>query len=167
MGRPYFHMAPEGAGETCVRTAKIARPRKALRFEPRVSLLCTETSIPSSKLHHDAQKPQRPARRRAETPASRSRLPRGAQKPRLQAPWRAETSTFSPVLPHPAQKPRLPALRRLATRRISDAQIENGSVRAKYATPSPSAELEAGNSARRTFQRFRFRRASDSRVGVG
>lgn len=105
MGRPYFHMAPEGAGETCVRTAKIARPRKALRFEPRVSLLCTETSISSSKLHHDAQKPQRPARRRAETPASRSRLPRGAQKPRLQAPWRAETSTFSPVLPTPRRNP--------------------------------------------------------------
>lgn len=40
-------------------------------------------------------------------------------------------------------------------------------VRAKNATPSPSAELEAGNSARRTFQRFRFRRASASRVGVG
>lgn len=82
---------------------------------------------------------------------------RGAQKPQRSAL----------CCPTPAQKPRLPALRRLATRRISDAQLENGSVRAKYATPSPSAELEAGNSARRTFQRFRFRRASDSRVGVG
>lgn len=104
---------------------------------------------------------------RAKLSGSSLAFPCCAQKPRLQAPWRAETSTFSPVLPHPAQKPRLPALRRLATRRISDAQLENGSVRAKYATPSPSAELEAGNSARRTFQRFRFRRASASRVGVG
>lgn len=104
---------------------------------------------------------------RAKLSGSSPAFPCCAQKPRLQAPWRAEALTFSPVLPHPAQKSRLTALRRLATRRISDAQLENGSVRAKNATPSPSTELEAGNSARRTFQRFRFRPASASRVGVG